>query len=195
MGCFMFFRRLFSSLRKNELINASKILFIDQKGQKLEASVKSILNQFDRKRFDLVEVNPTHSPPICRLISKSEEFKRQLAIEDANVKQRLRNREKEIKFGTSMAEHDYGIKLRRTRELLEKAFRVKVTVEPKGVVNRDPLAKEKLWRQIFADLGAGYGKNLIVICPPQVEFRNLTALIALANVKPRSTKSEDNVQN
>lgn len=186
-----------SGPRKNELINQREILYIDEAGVKHGVqSLRDVLSRIDRKAFDLVEVNSEHSPPICKLISKVQTFKRLQSMEEAAVRERYKLREKELRFGTSMAEHDYAIRMRRASEALERAFRVKVVVEPKGVLGREALSKERLWKKIFDEMVGRYGKELSLVSAPQVEFRNLTATLALLGAKPPSfaaKKGEDEV--
>lgn len=183
------------SIRKNDQIKAKTVIYIDPTGKRFDAqNVHHLLKTIDLTKWDMVEVNSSHVPPICKLVSKSESFKRQKSIEEAATKQRLKNREKEIRFGTSMAQHDYDIKLNRVKEILEKAFRVKVVVEPKGAINRSPLAKEQLWRRVIDDLAGQYGKNLVIISAPALELRSLVAIVALSNAIPPSidnSKTED----
>ena len=173
---------------KNEMITSREITLIDDAGVRQVLPLCDVLPKVDRKLFDLVQVNAAHTPPICRLVSRSNVFKRQLASEEAVAKQRLKNREKEIRFGTSMAEHDFVIKLNRVKEMLEKAFRVRVVVEPKGAANSGALAKEALWRKVLTCLSEQYSSDLTIISAPAVEFRNLIATVALLSAKPPCTK-------
>jgi len=87
-----------------------------------------------------------------------------------------------------MAEHDYKIRIGRVKELLEKAYRVRLVIAPKGVINNSPIAKEQMWKRILDDLTAQYGKPFSIMSPPQVQFRNLTATVVLINAKPPSTR-------
>lgn len=172
-------------IRKNEAIRANEVMLLDQDGTKQGIdTVRNILSRIDRKVFDLVEVNSSHSPPICRLVSRTEAFKRALSMEEAASRQRLRLREKEIRFGTSMADRDFEIRMGRVREVLEKAWRVKVVVEPKGILGRTSLSKEKQWSRIVDELSRKYGRDLTIISRPQIEFRNLSAIVALNSAKP-----------
>lgn len=173
---------------KNEMITSREITLIDETGARQVLPLRDVLPKVDRKLFDLVQVNAAHTPPICRLVSRSNVFKRQLASEEAVAKQRLKNREKEIRFGTSMAEHDFEIKLNRVKEMLEKAFRVRVVVEPKGAASSGAPAKEALWRKVLACLSEQYSSDLTIVSPPAMEFRNLIATVALLSAKPPCTK-------
>lgn len=177
----------------NETIKASKIVLIDETGKRLnDQLVPVVLRRIDRKLFDLVEVNSSHDPPICKLVAKSEAFRKQQAVEEAATKQRLKNREKEFRLGTSITEHDYQIRLHRIQETLEKAFRVRVVIEPKGVVNKSPMAREQLWKRVLDELVTIYGKSLTIICPPQLEMRSLAATVSLVNWQKPPSKSESN---
>lgn len=180
-----------SGPKKNEMITSKEIFYIDEEGTKQGIKpLKDVLGQLDRKRYDLIEVNSEHSPPICKLVSREQAYKRLQSMEDAAVRERYKLREKELRFGTSMADHDYAIRIKRASEILEKAFRVKVVVEPKGVLGREALSKERLWKKIFDDLLLKYGKDLSLVSAPQVEFRNLTATLALLGAKPSAFASK-----
>lgn len=181
-----------SGPKKNEFITAKDIFYIDENGIKQGIKpLKEVLGQLDKKSYDLIEVNSEHSPPICKLVSREHTYKRLQSLEEAAMRERYKLREKEIRFGTSMADHDYAIRLRRTSEALEKAFRVKVVVEPKGVLGREALSKEKFWKKIFDDLLLKYGKDLSLVSAPQVEFKNLTATLALLGAKPSALASKE----
>jgi translation initiation factor IF-3 len=179
-------------IRKNDQIRAKTVIYIDPTGKRFDSqNVQYLLKTIDLKHWDLVEVNSSHTPPICKLVSKSESFKKQKAMEEAATRQRLKNREKEIRFGTSMAQHDYDIKLARIKEALEKSFRVKLVIEPKGAINRSPMAKEQLWRKIMDSLAGQYGKDLAIISAPALELRNLVAVVVLSNAKRKGTDNKD----
>lgn len=181
-----------SAPRINEAIKSSRIIFIDENGTRhVDQVVPTVLRRIDRKLYDLVEVNSSHSPPICKLVSKTEAFRKQRAIDEAATKQRLKNREKEFRLGTSITEHDYQIRMHRIQETLEKSFRVRVVVEPKGVVNKSPIAREQLWKRVLDELVSKYGKTLNIICPPQIEMRSLAATVALTNWKPAPSPKSD----
>ncbi|MBQ1794293.1 MAG: translation initiation factor IF-3, partial [Treponema sp.] len=80
----------------------------------------------------LVEISPTATPPVCRLIDYSkflyQQKKRQKEIKAKQVKISV----KEIRFGPQTDDHDYDFKLKHAREFLTSGNKVKAYVFFKG---------------------------------------------------------------
>ena len=87
---------------------------------------------FEEKGVDLVEISPTATPPVCRLIDYSkflyQQKKRQKEIKAKQVKISV----KEIRFGPQTDDHDYDFKLKHAREFLTSGNKVKAYVFFKG---------------------------------------------------------------
>lgn len=174
---------------KNEAIQFPAVLFIDQDNQRHgPLPPAKVLAGLDRTRYDLHLVNPTHQPPIVKAIPRALQHQRERAAQEAATAQRLRQREKEVRFGTAMAERDVQLRLAKVGELLGRAYRVRMVVEGKGPKGRSPVAKEAMQRDLMGRLRAQFAKDLLVLAPPESLQGNLLTLLQCASAKPPSTK-------
>ena len=81
---------------------------------------------------DLVEIAPTASPPVCRLIDYGKfKYQEQKRAAEAKAKQKVIE-VKEVKFRPGTDEGDYQIKLRNLRRFLEDGDKGKVTLRFRG---------------------------------------------------------------
>ncbi len=82
--------------------------------------------------LDLVEVAPTATPPVCRIIDYSKyKYEQEKREKEARKKQRVIHI-KEIRMGPKIGEHDYQFKLRNLEEFLKRGDKVKITMMFKG---------------------------------------------------------------
>lgn len=86
----------------------------------------------EEAELDLVEIAPTASPPVCRIMDfgkfKYRESKKQ---HEAKLKQK-QIVVKEVKFRPGTDEGDYKIKLRNLLRFLEEGDKVKITLRYRG---------------------------------------------------------------
>jgi translation initiation factor IF-3 len=101
--------------------------------------LQNLLHTLDRTRFTIHLVDPSHDPPICRIIDKKEQYTKQQAKKALNASGLTSSgaikgssappREVQLTWGVSS--HDLGHKLNKAKELLQKGFRVQVIISPK----------------------------------------------------------------
>ena len=92
------------------------------------------------KMLDLVEIVPTVSPPICRIIDfKKFLYEQKKKEKELRKKQRVLQ-QKEIRLTPETSEHDYGFKKQHIENFLKGGHRVKVTIFYKG---KEMLHKER----------------------------------------------------
>ncbi|HOJ41007.1 MAG TPA: translation initiation factor IF-3, partial [bacterium] len=112
------------------------------------------LRMAQEKMLDLVEIVPTASPPICRLMDyKKFLYEQKKKEKELRKKQRLMIL-KEIRMTPETSEHDYQFKKQHIEEFLKEGHRVKVTIFYKG---REILHKERgyqLLERIVKDVSA-----------------------------------------
>jgi translation initiation factor IF-3 len=90
---------------------------------------KKIASQAD---MDLVEISPTSSPPVCRVMDFGKyKYALQKKAHEAKKKQKLIET-KEIKLRPNIADGDYGVKLRNARNFLQDGNKVRVTLAFRG---------------------------------------------------------------
>ena len=118
--------------RVNRQITAREVRIV---GDDIESSVvplQEAIKIAEEKGVDLVEISPTATPPVCRLIDYSkflyQQKKRQKEIKAKQVKISV----KEIRFGPQTDDHDYDFKLKHAREFLTSGNKVKAYVFFKG---------------------------------------------------------------
>ncbi len=81
---------------------------------------------------DLVEIVPTATPPVCRIINFGK-FKYELAKKDKLQKKHQHvSLLKELRFHPNTDVHDFNFKVRHARRFLEDGHKVKATVVFKG---------------------------------------------------------------
>jgi translation initiation factor IF-3 len=113
----------------NHQIRAPKVRVIDADGAQLGVMAPDEAQRIAQQReLDLVEVAPTASPPVCRIMDygkyrytmkkKAQETRKKVA---ASVL-------KEVKVGSLTSTHDVDFKVGHIRSFLAERHRVKVTV-------------------------------------------------------------------
>ena len=82
--------------------------------------------------LDLVEVAPTATPPVCRIMDYSKyKYEQEKREKEARKKQKIVHI-KEIRLGPKIGEHDYQFKLRNLEDFLKRGDKVKITMMFKG---------------------------------------------------------------
>lgn len=133
----------------------------------------------ESRGLDLVEVSPSASPPVCRIMDygkyKFMEAKREHA---ARAKQK-NIIVKEVKFRPRTDEHDFDFKVRHILKFLDDGDKVKIVVMFRGreVVHRD------IGFRIIKDVLATIGNKCIVEKPAGIDGRDMHAIIAPRSVE------------
>jgi translation initiation factor IF-3 len=86
----------------------------------------------ESKILDLVEVQPTSVPPVCRIMDYGKfRYKQTKKEKEAKKKQHV-VKVKEIKLRPQIEEHDYLVKLDSVKKFLAKGNKVKLTLVFRG---------------------------------------------------------------
>jgi len=125
--------------------------------------------------LDLVMVSPGAVPPVCR-IAEYGKLKYELSKKEKEARKSQKGGGlKEVKLSTKIAQHDFDVRVRRTREFLEARDKVKVSMFFRGrEMSHVDLGMKVMGRMIeaVADLGRPesepkrFGKNFILIIAP-----------------------------
>ena len=82
--------------------------------------------------FDLVEVAPMATPPVCRIMEFNKfKYEQERREREAKKKHRFAKL-KELKFKPHIEQHDYGVKLNQLKRFLSRGDRGRVTVVFRG---------------------------------------------------------------
>ncbi|MBU0672907.1 MAG: translation initiation factor IF-3 [Candidatus Margulisbacteria bacterium] len=161
----------------NERIRGSEVRLIDEQGSQLGVVATPDAIKLARERgFDLVLISPDASPPVARIadIGKLKyEFNKK---EKEARKSQKGGGLKEVKLSPKIAQHDFDVRVRKTREFLEKKNKVKVSMFFRGRwmahVDLGMETMNKLVEQVL-DLGRPeggpkkFGKNFVMIISPK----------------------------
>jgi translation initiation factor IF-3 len=118
--------------RINHRIRAQEVRVIYEGEQLGVMPTYQALRVAEDKGFDLVEISPGASPPVCRIMDYGK-FK----YEEAKKKQQQRKSQttfetKEIKFRPKTDEHDMDFKVKHIRRFLEEGNKVRLAVVFRG---------------------------------------------------------------
>jgi len=124
--------------------------------------------------FDLVEVSPNASPPVCKVLDygkyKYEEQKRR---NEARKKQKIIE-VKEIKMRPSIDVHDYDVKMRSARRFLGNEDKVKFTIRFRG----REMAHQELGMDVLNRIRSDLEEEVKVEQFPRMEGRMMIMIVA-----------------
>ena len=170
--------------RINERIRVPEIRLV---GDNVEPGIyptKQALRIAEEKELDLVEISPTATPPVCRIIDYQKFLYQQKKKQKEQKAKAVKIVVKEIRFGPQTDDHDYNFKLKHAKSFLEEGSKVKAYVFFRG---RSILFKEQgevlLLR--FANDLEDYAK---VEQLPQLEGKRM--IIILTPKKTAASKKE-----
>lgn len=126
--------------RINEQIRSREVRIV---GEGIESRVVPLdiaLRIAEGREEDLVEISPTATPPVCRIIDYSKFLYQQKKKAKEQKAKQARIDVKEIRFGPQTDDHDYNFKLKHAQGFLSDGDKVKAYVFFRG---RSILYKEQ----------------------------------------------------
>jgi translation initiation factor IF-3 len=123
--------------------------------------------------LDLVEIQPTAEPPVCRLMDYGRfRFDQKKKLNEAKKKQK-QVQIKEIKFRPGTDEGDYQVKLRNLTRFLNEGDKAKVTMRFRGREHAHRELGLELLKRVEGDLA----DVSIVEQQPQMEGRQMVMVL------------------
>jgi len=171
-------KNIAKELRINEKILSKEVRVINLEGEQLGIfPIAEALNIAREANRDLVEVSPTTSPPVCRIMDygkfKYEQSKKTYQAKKKKHVPRVTHI-KEIKVRPKTEEHDLQFKIRHIIKFLTQGDKAKITLIFRGrEITRPELGQEVMNRiaEEIQDVG-------IVENPAKLEGRNMIMLLA-----------------
>jgi len=156
--------------RVNEMIRVLEVRVINDEGQQLGVmSTDAARDIAARIGLDLVEIAPTASPPVCKIMDYGR-FKYEAKKKAATARKSQHQQQvKEIKLRPRIADHDLDFKLKNARSFLVDGDKVKWTVIFRG---REMLHTQ-LGRELLQRVGRELGDLAHVEAQPIMEGRML----------------------
>ena len=119
--------------RVNERIKGKEVRLVGEKGEQLGiVPVFEALETAKKQSLDLVEVAPTATPPVCRLLDYGKYKYEQSKKEREQRKVQKITLLREVRVRPKIDTHDFDAKARLVRKLLGEGDKVKVTVMFRG---------------------------------------------------------------
>jgi translation initiation factor IF-3 len=143
-----------------------------------------------QRGMDLVEIAPSAKPPVCRIVELGKFRYEQAKREREHRKAQTGGKVKEIKLHATIDDHDYEVKLRHSKEFLEKGMKVKVTLQFRGREMQHPEFGQKIMERFVNDV-AGIGT---VEMAPRLIGRALHMVIAPARGVRKPTAAQNQPQ-
>ncbi|MCM8761077.1 MAG: translation initiation factor IF-3 [Candidatus Omnitrophica bacterium] len=161
-------------LRVNNRIRVREVRVIGENGEQLGVmQTQEALRRAEEAGLDLVEVAPTATPPVCRIIDYSKfKYEQEKREREARKKQKIIHI-KEIRMGPKIGEHDYQFKIRYLEDFLKRGDKVKITMMFKG----REMAHIDLGRKILDRLASDISTIGEIEEAPKLEGRFITMVI------------------
>ena len=124
--------------------------------------------------LDLVEIQPTAEPPVCRIMDFGKfKFDQQKKAHAARKKQKQQEI-KELKFRPTTDEGDYQIKIRNLRRFIAEGDKVKITIRFRG----REMAHTELGMAMAKRLQADLVDEVTIESFPRLEGRQMVMMVA-----------------
>jgi len=174
-----------NEFRVNEGIRVPEVRLIGPDGENIGVvSMKQALQIARDADLDVVEVSPSATPPVCRVMDFGKFIYERAKKEREAKKSQTKIEVKEIRLRPKTNEAHRGFKVDDARRWLNQGHKVRVTVKFRGrEMDYPEIALEDL-KEIAADLS----DVAAVEVPPQMEGR--TMLVVLAPSKGGVKKKE-----
>ncbi|HOX72290.1 MAG: translation initiation factor IF-3 [Dokdonella sp.] len=161
--------------RRNHEIRVPKVRVIGADGEQVGVLTRDeALGMAQELGLDLVEIQPTADPPVCRIMDFGKfKFDAQKKAHAAKKKQK-QVEIKELKFRPTTDVGDYAIKLRNLRRFLDEGDKVKITIRFRG----REMAHQELGDIMVKKIAADIAEEAIIEQYPRMEGRLMVMMIA-----------------
>ncbi|MEZ5463412.1 translation initiation factor IF-3 [Dokdonella sp.] len=161
--------------RRNQEIRVPRVRVIGADGEQVGVlSRDEALEMAQELGLDLVEIQPTADPPVCRIMDFGKfKFDAQKKAHAAKKKQK-QVEIKELKFRPTTDVGDYAIKLRNLRRFLDEGDKVKITIRFRG----REMAHQELGDAMVKKIAADIAEEAVIEQYPRMEGRLMVMMIA-----------------
>ncbi|HYM69313.1 MAG TPA: translation initiation factor IF-3 [bacterium] len=161
--------------RINNRIRAREVRLIGANGEQLGVlSLQEALAKAQEAGVDLVEVAPTASPPVCRVMDfgkyKYEQAKRERLAHKKSKTSELKG----MRLSPKIGEHDLQVKTRAVSGFLKDGDKVRVSMWFRGREMAHPQVGEQILRRMAQQLV----EVAVVERQPLMEGRNMIMILA-----------------
>lgn len=161
--------------RINRQITSGSVRLVDQNGGMLGVvALAEALRLADQAGLDLVEISPTASPPVCKILDYGKyRYEAQKKAHEARKKQKV-IQIKEIKLRPTIDKHDLDIKLRNTKGFLEEGDKVRIMLRFRG----REMDHQEIGHQVLARVQEALKDHCKIEQPPRTEGKQIVMVVA-----------------
>jgi translation initiation factor IF-3 len=173
--------------RINAEITWPEIRLIGVEGEQVGiVSLETANKMAEEAQVDLVEIAPTASPPVCRLMDYGKfKYRESKKRHEAKLKQK-QVQVKEVKFRPGTDEGDYLIKVRNLIRFLQEGDKTKVTLRFRG----REMAHQELGVRLLERVKGDLEPHGVVEQFPKMEGRQMIMVLAPKKKPVKPEKSE-----
>lgn len=161
--------------RVNREIKVPQVRLIDHDGEQVGiVSIDEAMQRANDVSLDLVEIAPTASPPVCKILDVGKlKYQEQKKRSEARKKQKTIEI-KEIKIRPNIDDHDYDVKMRSAKRFIGEGDKVKVTLRFRG----RELAHQELGARVLERIKEELDLIAKVEQMPKMEGRQMVMVVA-----------------
>ncbi|MBB4658599.1 translation initiation factor IF-3 [Parvularcula dongshanensis] len=159
----------------NDSIRASRVLVIDQEGEKRgPMSLDDALDIAAEAQLDLVEMSVADDVTVCKLMDWGKHKYQQQKKKNEQKKKQKVVEVKEIKMRPNIDQHDYEVKTKAMRRFFEEGDKVKVTLRFRG----REMAHQERGMQLLKKVQDDFEGVTKVEAMPKMEGRQMMMVLA-----------------
>ncbi|MCL4816306.1 MAG: translation initiation factor IF-3 [Flavobacteriales bacterium] len=158
----------------NHRITAKEVRVVGEGIVSAVYPVAEAIKMAEDMEMDLVEISPSATPPVCKIIDYKkflyDQKKKQKEIKAKTVKTVI----KELRFGPNTDDHDFAFKLKHAINFIEENAKIKAYVFFKG---RSIMFSEQ-GREVLARLAKELDEIAVVESMPKLEGKRMIMMLA-----------------
>jgi len=145
----------------NEKIRAHEVFLIDEENTQIgNTSKNEALAKAREAELDLVEVNPTAQPPVCKIMDFGQfKYEKEKKAHKQKVAQK-KIETKGIRLSVRISDHDKELRLKQATKFLEKGHKLKIDLFLRGRERAHPEKAVESIKEFVATLEQNEGLNI-----------------------------------
>ncbi|MGE0917186.1 translation initiation factor IF-3 [Trichlorobacter lovleyi] len=159
----------------NHAIRASEVRVIAHDGEQLGIlTLREALEAAEARQLDLVEVSPTATPPVCRIMDYGKFKYQQSKKQQEAKKKQVQVQVKEVKIRPKTDDHDLDFKVKHVRRFLEEGNKAKVTLVFRG----REITHQDIGRAVIEKFASELADIAVIEVSPRVDGRQMFMIVA-----------------
>lgn len=162
-------------LRINDQIRAKKVRVVLEDGEQLGImDIRDAIRAAEERNLDLVEIAPTATPPVCRVMNYGKYKYEQSKRERESRKNQKVIDVKELRITPTTDTHDLEVKTNRAKEFLSRGDKVKFSVRFRG----REIVHSHLGQEMLKDIAEKLSDMADLERAPKLEGHSMVMILA-----------------